>query len=92
MAESKRKYRRLSEQELIDLPPTVDIPTAGRAYGWGATKSRDLVRSGDFPVEVLTRGRSRIVTKPALLTALGYDWDAVVGWHPATGSAKPDAA
>lgn len=85
--------RHLTEAELLALPATMDVPTAGMAYGWGKTKSNLLARTGEFPVQVLTRGRSRLVTKYALLTDLGYLWDAVNGWrHPSAAGAKPDAA
>jgi hypothetical protein len=42
--------RPMSVAELLALPPAVDLPTAGRAWGLGRTKSHELARAGDSPV------------------------------------------
>lgn len=75
----------MSEQELLALPVTVDVETAGRAFGMGKTKSNDLVRKGKFPVPVLPLGHRRVVTKAALLAALGVKWEP-------SADARTDAA
>lgn len=81
----------MSEAELFALPVTVDVETAGRAFRMGKTKANDLARTGHFPVPIRTLGNRRIVTKAALLTALGYEYADNGSWRPA-GAAKPDAA
>jgi hypothetical protein len=93
MAKAKRaKAGPMTDEELKALPVTVDVPTAGRAYGWGKTKSNELARAEEFPVQVLTRGRSKVVTKAALLASLGWEWDGAEGWRPAVASSKASAA
>jgi hypothetical protein len=52
-------------------PPTVDVVTAGRAFGLGRAAAYELARRGDFPTPVLRLGtRLRIVTAD-VITALG---------------------
>jgi predicted DNA-binding transcriptional regulator AlpA len=64
----------MSEAELLALPMTVDMATAGRAFGMGRTKAYEMARAGDFPCPVLPLGRRFVVTKAALLKAHGIDW------------------
>lgn len=47
----------MTPAELRALPVTVDVPTAGRAYGIGARHSYELARRGEFPVPVRHLGR-----------------------------------
>lgn len=84
--EAELTVKRLTEDELLALPVTVDIETAGRGWGIGRTKSHELARSGDFPCQVLRLGRRRVVTKAALLAALGVEW------HPQGGASAGTAA
>lgn len=57
----------MTEQELRDLPVTVDLETAGRAFGLGRTKAHELARSGEFPCPVLRFGtRYRVRTADIL--------------------------
>jgi len=59
--------------ELLALPVSVDLVTAGRAFALGRTKSFELAQAGDFPCAVrLVGGRYR-VPRSALLEALGVD-------------------
>lgn len=61
----------MNRNELLNLPVTVDIETAGRAIGCGRTKSYQMVAEGTFPIQVLRLGhRYRVVTAD-LLTLLG---------------------
>jgi hypothetical protein len=50
---------------------TVDVPTAGGAFGIGRGESYRLVREGRFPVPVLRIGRLLRVPRAAVLAALG---------------------
>lgn len=56
--------------EIRSWPATVDVPTAGRAFGLGRDESYRLARVGGFPVPVLRLGRFLRVTRGALLNAL----------------------
>jgi hypothetical protein len=57
--------------EIRAWPATVDVPTAGRAFGVGRDESYRLAREGRFPVPVLRLGRYLRVTRSAVLDALG---------------------
>ena len=46
----------MSMDELLSLPVSVDLTTAGRAFGLGRTKAFELARQGRFPVRVLPAG------------------------------------
>ncbi len=73
---SKPKFKPMSEAEAQALPVTVDLETAGRAFGFGRTKSHELARAGEFPCPVKRFGRSYRVLRLDLLAALGYGADA----------------
>jgi hypothetical protein len=68
----------LTEAELLALPPSVDLATAGRAFGVGRTKAYELARAGQFPVKVVPVGLKFRVPKRAILDALGIDPAAAV--------------
>jgi hypothetical protein len=57
--------------EIRAWPATVDVPTAGRAFGVGRDESYRLAREGRFPVPVLRLGRFLRVTRSAVLDVLG---------------------
>ena len=76
----------MSEEELLRLPVTVDLETAGRAFRMGRTKAYEQARAGEFPCQVLPSGRRFVVTKAALLAALGIEW------HPAVSAAAQAGA
>jgi hypothetical protein len=59
--------------EIRAWPVTVDVPTAGRAFGIGRDESYQLARQGHFPVPVLHLGRYLRVTRAAVLSALGVN-------------------
>jgi hypothetical protein len=71
LAESQR----MTLEELLALPVTVDLVTAGRAHGLGRTSSYELVRCGDFPCPVHRLGRYYRVRKAELMTSLGLGMD-----------------
>ena len=60
----------MTEAELLALPGSVDLATAGRALGIGRTKAFELARAGEFPCKVLPVGRKYRVPRTALLAAL----------------------
>src|SRR5688572_30762400 len=65
-----RPTRVPTPDEIRSWPVTVDVPTAGRAFGLGRDESYRLARVGAFPVPVLRLGRFLRVTRGALLSAL----------------------
>lgn len=58
-------------EEVRSWAVTVSIPQAGRCFGLGREAAYALARAGEFPVEVLRLGVRLVVTRSALLAALG---------------------
>lgn len=65
--------------EIRAWPATVDVPTAGRAFGVGRDEAYRLAREGRFPVPVLRLGRYLRVTRAAVLNALGITDQVTTG-------------
>lgn len=63
----------MSIDELLALPVSFDLPTAGRAHGIGRTKSHELARRGEFPCPVKKIGSTYRVTRVDLLRSLGIE-------------------
>ncbi len=74
----------MSPDELLALPVTVDVPTAGRAYGISERHAYALARQGEFPVPVRRLGRLLRVRRADLLADLAPDISKA---GPATGPA-----
>ena len=85
---SKPKFQPMSEAEALALPVSVDLETAGRAFGFGRTKSHELARAEQFPCPVKRFGNRYRVLRHDLLTALGYS-PAMVA---APGASRESAA
>lgn len=62
----------MSLTELGELPPVIDLVTAGTALGLGRTKSYQLAQTGEFPCRVIRVGKRYLVPTPELLKLLGY--------------------
>ncbi|MFE5117704.1 DNA-binding protein [Streptomyces sp. NPDC056669] len=60
-------------EELLALPATVNVTTAGRALGIGRDKAYELIRSGQFPVRTLPLGGTIRVPTAELWKILGVD-------------------
>jgi predicted DNA-binding transcriptional regulator AlpA len=60
-------------EELLELPATVNVTTAGRALGIGRDKAYALVRQGEFPVRTLPLGSTVRVPTAELRRLLGVD-------------------
>lgn len=69
--QAKRERIGMSLEELLALPVTVDIVTAGKPFGLGRTIAYELARKGEFPCRVLPLGKRYKVTKADLFAALG---------------------
>jgi hypothetical protein len=79
----------LSPAELEDLARTrltVDLVTAGRAWGIGRTRVHELARAGDLPFHVVRIGVSYRVPVNTLLLSLGLTPNSSEA-EPATGPA-----
>lgn len=61
----------LTVQEVLALPASTDLPTAGLAFGLSRTSSYRAARAGTFPVTPIRVGGRWVVTRAALLAALG---------------------
>jgi hypothetical protein len=71
--------RPMTPDELLSLPVSVDLVTAGRAFGLGRTKSHELARAGDFPCRVLKVGERYKVPRWELFRALGIEESRAAG-------------
>lgn len=63
--------RGMTVKEVLALPVVFDLRTAGRALGFGETKTRELVRSGEFPLTPLRLGSAYRFRRCDLLDVLG---------------------
>ncbi len=70
------KPRTPSVDEIRSWPVTIDVKTAGRAFGIGRDQAYRLSRQDEFPVPVLRLGRYLRVTRASVLEALGIDSEA----------------
>ena len=78
----------MSRKELLALPAAVDVPTAGRAFGYARNKSYELARSGAFPCRVIRVGeRGYRVPRSAILEALGIREDGTAIQEPSAAAA-----
>jgi hypothetical protein len=59
--------------EVLALPASVDIVTAGRALGLCRDTAYRLAADGGFPAPVIRVGRRWVVPRAGLLRALGLD-------------------
>lgn len=81
----------MTRAELLALPLTVDVPTAGRAFGLSRDMAYRHARQGTFPVPVLRIGHRMKVTRAALLNALGITEDAPTDSLPSDLSTQVSA-
>jgi hypothetical protein len=65
--------RVMTEAEVRALPVSVDVETAGRAFGMGRTKSYELAREGRFPCRVVAVGPKFRVPTASIMEVLGID-------------------
>ena len=66
----------LSREEVLNLPPAIDLVTAANVLGISRSVAYKLAQSGDFPTTIHKLGGSyRVPTQP-LLDYLGITRDA----------------
>lgn len=63
----------LTTQEVLDLPPSIELDTACKALGISKATGYRLVKANAFPCPVFRLGRVIRVPKPGLLRVLGLD-------------------
>lgn len=68
---SRRPLSCRTREDLLGWPPTVDVVTAGRPFGIGESKARELARAGTFPVRILRIGKRYRVVTAEILEVLG---------------------
>lgn len=69
--QASTEHQELTVRDLLNLPPTTDVETAGKAFGMGRTKAYELVRADKFPCRVIPAGRTYRVVTADLLRVLG---------------------
>ena len=67
---------RMRRDEALELPVTIDLLTAARAFGLGRTVAYALAKRGEFPCRVFKAGGRYLVTRGDLLRALGINESA----------------
>lgn len=63
----------MSPAELHAIPVSVNLPTAGRAFGMGRTRAFELAKAGEFPCRVIKVGNKYRVPRSAIFEALGIE-------------------
>ncbi|WP_406354873.1 helix-turn-helix domain-containing protein [Streptomyces sp. NBC_01635] len=63
----------MSTEEILALPASVDLVTAGRALNIGRTLTYDLARRGELPVPTLRLGNALRVRRSDILAALAIE-------------------
>jgi predicted DNA-binding transcriptional regulator AlpA len=56
----------LTQEQILTLPPVVDVPTAAAVLGVGRSAAYELIRCDQWPTPVLRLGRIRVPTAPLL--------------------------
>jgi len=68
------RQRAMTAEDIRELPPTVDLVTAGRAFGIGRALAYELAARDEFPCPVRRIGGRLVRVKTSeLLTALGIE-------------------
>ena len=75
----------MTHEELLALPPVLDVPTAGQVLGVGRSLAYELVRTGAWPTTVLRIGKLIKIPSAPLLRLLdegppGQANDARTAW------------
>ena len=79
----------MTHAELLSLPVSFDLATAGRAFGIGRAKAYDLARTGRFPCKVFSVGATYRVSRSVLFAALDIDPGAVAPPPKRSPSRRP---
>ena len=66
----------VTREELLALPPVIDLPTAADALGIGRSAAYELVRIGEWPTPVIRLGRLIRIPTAALHLLVGLPTSA----------------
>lgn len=61
----------MTEEQVRNLPPVVDVPTAAAVLGVGRTAAYELIRTGAWPTPVLRLGKLIRIPSAPLLELVG---------------------
>jgi hypothetical protein len=76
----------MNRNELDELPPVLDVPTAAKVLGIGRSLAYELVRRGEWPTTVLHVGKLiKIPTEP-LVRLLGAEREPASDAGPGQGA------
>ncbi|MEV6175288.1 DNA-binding protein [Streptomyces sp. NPDC051954] len=87
MTQVSTETHALTREELLALPASIDIVTAGRAFGVGRTTAYALARTGEFPCQVIRAGRAYRAITADLLRVLHISSENGDGAGPCTSDA-----
>ena len=62
--------RRLTLAEVRKLPATIDVDTAATVLGCSRSTAYEAIRTGTFPVKVITVSRRKVVVTATLVALL----------------------
>ena len=79
----------MTHDELLALPPVVDVPTAAKVLGIGRSLAYDLVRRGDWPTPVLHVGKLIKIPREPLIRLIEDPGTADVRAADASVDARP---
>lgn len=82
----------MTRVELLALPASIDIVTAGRAFGIGRTTAYTLARSGEFPCRVIRAGRAYRAITADLLRVLDITPERSDGAEPVSPAPSENAS
>ena len=69
----------MTRDELDELPPVLDVPTAAKLLGIGRSLAYDLVRRGEWPSTVIHVGKLIKIPREPLLRLIESSSDEVEG-------------
>jgi excisionase family DNA binding protein len=75
-----------TRDEILALPPTVDVATASKALGISRTTGYTLAKNGDFPCRVIRAGRRYLIPTAEIHALLGLTGPPRQPRQPSSGS------
>ncbi|MGD9530024.1 DNA-binding protein [Pseudonocardia sp.] len=70
-----RRTGAMTRAQLLALPASIDLVTAGMAIGIGRSKAHEMARAGTWPTRLLRLGKAYRVPTADVLTLLGIEPD-----------------
>ena len=79
----------MNRNELDELPPVLDVPTAAKVLGIGRSLAYELVRRGEWPTTVLHVGKLIKIPREPLIRLIEDPGTADVRAADASVDARP---